>query len=362
MNATIKRRTVLAAALSPVWPACRAAARNPNPPQSSPLLDIHVHLFGVGDNGSNCRLSKTITGAPKFQFLLKTLRVQERARTIDEGYVLVLAEQLRQSGLQKAVILAQDAVYDRQGKPDWGVTHFYVPNDYLFQTVARFPEWMVPCVSINPDRANALEELERCAEKGARILKIHPPIQGVDLADRKHTRFFQQCAAKKMVVMVHTGHEHSAPIVDATLASPRRLELALNEGCTVVACHCGTGRTGDRPDMLPDFLAMARKHGNLWGDTSVLGGLGRADDFLRLLAEESVRDRLLHGSDFPFPAIPMAFVKKTGMAEALRLQAISNMIEQDLALKQSLGIGRVSAERAYRLVSQAAAVHKPQEE
>jgi predicted TIM-barrel fold metal-dependent hydrolase len=359
MVATIDRRTVLAGAVAASLVVRRTvAAADQKPRATEPMLDIHVHLFGIGDNASGCRLSKTITEAPTFGFLLKALRVRERAKTVDEGYVVALAEQLRGSGLQKAVVLAQDAVYDRAGKPDWTRTHFYVPNDYLFQTTAKYPDRMAPCVSINPDRADALAELDRCADKGARMLKIHPPIQGVDLARKEHRKFFQRCAARRMVVMVHTGHEHSAPIVDVALASPRKLELALDEGCTVVACHCGTGRTADRPDMLPDFLTMAHKYPNLWGDTSVLGGMGRADDFLRLLADKPIHGRLLHGSDFPFPPVPMAFAEKIGLAEALRLQAMPNLIGQDLALKEALGIGRASAERAYNLIAQAAGLDK----
>ena len=110
----------------------------------------------------------------------------------------------------------------------------------------------------------------------------------------------------------------------------------------MVACHCGTGRSGDQPDMLPDFLAMVRKHKNLWGDTAVLGGLGRAKDFLRLLDDKVARGGPLHGSDFPFPAVPMGFAEKIGMAQALRLQAMGNLLRQDYELKEALGIGRAS--------------------
>ena len=102
--------------------------------------------------------------------------------------------------------------------------------------------------------------------------------------------------------------------------------------------------------MLPDFLAMTRRHQNLWGDTSILGGIGRSRDFLRLLADQPACERLLHGSDFPFPAVPLDFAGTIGTAEALRLQALPNLIQQDFALKEALGVGRASAERAYRLV------------
>src|SRR5437867_10274390 len=97
-----------------------------------PYLDIHIHLFGAGDSGSGCFLSKRITGKPLFKLLLSRLKVR-RARTLDEGYVASLVEHLRGSGLSKGVILAQDAVYDRSGGRDDANTHVYVPNDYLFR-------------------------------------------------------------------------------------------------------------------------------------------------------------------------------------------------------------------------------------
>ncbi len=313
-------------------------------------IDIHVHLFGTGDSGSGCRVSREKTNGLLFRFLARKLGLRGRAETLDESYVLALAEQIRGSGLGRAVVLAQDAVYDERGRPDWRRTHFFVPNDYLFEVAARHPDAMIPCVSINPRRADAIEELDRCAANGARVLKIHPPTQDVDLADRRYMPFFRRCAVLRMVVMVHTGHEHSAPIMNVRHASPRKLELALDEGCTVVACHCGTGWWWDRPDMLPDFLRMLRRHRNLWGDTAVLGSAGRVRDLLRLLADHGIADRLLHGSDFPFPSLPLAFTTALGVKRAIALQRVDNWMRRDFALKEALGIGKASAERAERLV------------
>ena len=244
---------------------------------------------------------------------------------------MALAEQLQQSGLDKAVILAHDAVYDDRGRLDPKRTHIYVPNDYLLQVVKRYPKLMIPCVSINPNRADAMDELDRCLATGARILKIHPPIQGVDVADRKHQKFFRRCADQKVLVMVHTGHEHSGPVIDVELARPEKLRLALDEGCTVVACHCGTGEPTDRPDMLPGFLKMLRdyeKEGNLWGDAAVLGSFGRSRDFTRLLADDLARSRLLHGSDFPVPALPLEYSRKLGIPKALAIQLDGNFMRR----------------------------------
>jgi predicted TIM-barrel fold metal-dependent hydrolase len=261
----------------------------------------------------------------------------------------VLAEQVQGSGLTSVALLGQDAVYDPRGKPDWDRTSFYVPNDYVFDVVARHPQAMVACPSINPDRADALEELERCHEQGARLFKIHPPTQGVDIADAKHARFFRRSAELEMVVLVHTGHEHSAPVIDKHLASPRKLQLALDHGCTVIACHAGSGRQTDAPDQLPEFLALVKRYPNLWGDTAVLGTSGRVRDFVRLLDEPLVRDRLLHGSDFPFPAAPAAFAARIGEETARRIEHEQNWLKKDLVLKEALGVGMAGARRAYNV-------------
>jgi predicted TIM-barrel fold metal-dependent hydrolase len=332
--------------LAAPWLAHQAGAAD----RVEPTLDLHVHLFGMGDGGTGCRMSQSITEGLAFKFLVFALRLREKGKTLDERYEEVLVEQVQGSGLTRAAILAQDAVYDRHGEPDWDRTSFYVPNDYVFDVVARHAAEMVPCPSINPNRADALEELARCHERGARSFKIHPPTQGVDVSDAKHSKFFQRSADLEMAVLVHTGHEHSAPVIDKHLASPSKLRLALDQGCTVIACHAGSGRPGDVPDQLPEFLDLLRRYANLWGDTAVLGAAGRVRDFIRLLDEPLVGERLLHGSDFPFPPAPAAFAARIGDEAARRIDAEKNWLKRDLDLKEALGVGMASARRAHAIV------------
>lgn len=313
-------------------------------------LDIHVHLVGSGDAGSGCRISKKFAGRVIFKVLMKRMRVSERASTLDEGYVLALAELLRDSSLDKAAVMALDAVYDPSGRPDWASTHLYVPNDYVFEVAGRYPEKMVPCVSVNPDRADAMDELERCVARGARGLKLLPPSQGIDLADRRHARFFARCAELGVVLIVHTGHEHAIPALDNRLGHPAKLEPALDQGCTVVACHGATGLPWEWPKTLPEFLKMLRKYPNLWGDTAGLAWLVRSRDFRRLRRDGLAVERLVHGSDFPVPPHAWAFLPEIGWAGLRRIQRIRNPLTKDLALKTALGVGRASAERAYRLL------------
>ncbi len=125
MTRESSRRRFLASAIAASWAVTQpGAVAGQGATKAGGTLDIHLHLFGKGDGGSGCRLSKATSEGPLFEFLARKLRIYERAKTMDEGYVLALAEHLEKSGLNKGVILAQDAVYDRHGKPDWGKTPF----------------------------------------------------------------------------------------------------------------------------------------------------------------------------------------------------------------------------------------------
>ncbi len=44
------------------------------------LLDIHVHLFGIGEGGTGCRMAKSITNGLQFRFLVEVLRCATMAR------------------------------------------------------------------------------------------------------------------------------------------------------------------------------------------------------------------------------------------------------------------------------------------
>jgi predicted TIM-barrel fold metal-dependent hydrolase len=332
-----------------LWPVSRPQVSDTSK-TAKPTLDLHVHLFGTGDAGSGCRLSSGIQNGLQFRALTLALNIRGRAKTLDEGYVAALLEHIKGSGLTRCAVLSQDAAYDAAGKPDWNRTSFYVPNDYVLKVAKEHADLMIPCPSINPQRADAIDELERIHAAGAKLFKIHPPTQGVNVADRKFVPFYRRCAERKVIIMVHTGHEHSAPVIDKDLANPARLELMLDQGPTVVACHSGTGWVSDTPDQLPAFANLLKRYPKLWGDTAVMGTAGRVRDFGRLLEDPAIASRLLHGSDFPFPISAVAYEKKIGKEAVTAINKTRSWIAKDLELKTALGIGKVSAERAWSVI------------
>ena len=319
----------------------------------APIVDFHVHLMGVGDGGTGCFLSPAQRELRNYRFLLTLLGLSENGR-MDQDYVEFLVRQLRASSIAQAVLVGQDKRYDGNGHPDDEATAFYVPNDYVFQIVRQYPELFVPCVSINPKRRDAMDELEKCAADGARVLKIHPPIQDVDPAAERFRPFYRRVAELDIVLMVHTGAEHSAVVVDDALSDPAGLAPALEEGCTVVAAHSGMSAVFDDTssfrDFFPNLIALAERFPNLYCDSAVLASMFRWRNIPQLLDNEILSERLVHASDFPFPSNALVFWNRLSPAQTLRLCSESNLFERDYRIKHGLGVSVGAFERGAQLL------------
>ena len=233
------------------------------------------------------------------------------------------------------VVLAQDAVYRDDGEPDPQRTHVYVSNDYVLELARRHEKILAGC-SINPLRRDALEELERCAAAGSRLIKVHTAIQGVDPSLPEFESFYRLAAKLDLILMFHTGYEHSCRVISQKFTDPRRLVRPLDHGLRVIAAHCGTCTLFDREDYYPGFVEMMHRYPNLYGDTSILATWPRWRALGRLAGEpESLRIRLLHGSDYPFPPSRGPYLHRAGF----RPGATRNPLDIDLAIKQSFDFG-----------------------
>ena len=82
--------------------------------------------------------------------------------------------------VSRLVLLAMDGVYGADGKLDKERTDFLVSNDYALEVAGRYPEQFWAGVSINPARTDAVEEAERCARAGAKLVKLEPVANGTN--------------------------------------------------------------------------------------------------------------------------------------------------------------------------------------
>jgi len=72
---------------------------------AAPIIDFHVHLFGVGDGGTGCYISEQQRRHITYPFFTRLMRLRENGR-MDEDYVQRLVAMLRASSVDKAVLLA----------------------------------------------------------------------------------------------------------------------------------------------------------------------------------------------------------------------------------------------------------------
>ena len=323
----------------------------PSPTDPAVVIDAHAHLFG--DTGwpprhnLSCGLSPSQKANVSYAILTRLLGLP-KSGDLDESYIQALVAQVREARKVipgfRVVLLAQDCRYTPQGDPDWANSTAYVPNEHLFRVVQRYPDLFIPCPSINPQRKDWEAELAYCVAQGARVLKIHPPTQAVDPSEPRFRAFYRKCGQNGVRIMVHTGTEHSAPIASQRLGNPRLLDLALSEGCTVVAAHSATRAFFDPPaeNFFPFLEEMMRDQPRLYGDTAVLGSLPRWRCLPDILNSPTVRPRTLHGSDWPFPANALVFWNRLHPLTLLDLMAEKNLFLRDFRLKQALGLPQES--------------------
>ena len=216
----------------------------------------------------------------------------------------------------------------------------------------------IPCVSINPKRRDAIEELDRCAEGGARVLKIHPPIQDVDPAEERFRPFYHRIAEYGIILMVHTGMEPAPGVVCHTCSDPGRLVPALEEGCTVVAAHAGMGGFFDKKEdyhhFFPNLVRLMGRFPNLYCDTSFIASMLYWRAFPRLLENGAVLERTIYASDWPFPSNALVFWNRLAPSKLLALCSETNLFERDYQLKRALGLPVAVFERGTRLIAQSA--------
>ena len=286
------------------------------------MLDAHVHIVGLGTGGSGCWVHPRMTdalGHPKdwarFQVYQAAAGVEDLS-TADARYVEVLAERLAAMHMPvRALIFAFDQVHDSHGRPQRDLSEFYTPNSHVL-SIARAQPQMVPVASVHPYRPDAVDALQAAAAEGAIAVKWLPNAQRIDPASALCDPTYRALQELGLPLITHAGYEQAVEAEDAQeLGDPLRLRRALDAGVTVIVAHCAS--LGEYPDAddpqrtvrpsLDLFLRLMDTpdyEGRLWGEISALTLFNRVGNALsRILRRTDLHHRLIHGSDYPIPAI-----------------------------------------------------------
>jgi predicted TIM-barrel fold metal-dependent hydrolase len=309
-----------------------------------PVIDIHCHAAGIGAGGSGCFISPAMRKSWKFGIYLRAFGVTEK-ELLEQGDQLLI-ERLslllgRSTKVHQAVVLALDSVMDREGNVDRSRTEVFIPNDFIASTCRRHGNLLFDA-SINPNRPDALDRLEQAAANGAVLLKWLPSIQGIDPANESLIPFYERLRDLKLPLLTHTGEEESFTCKDDRLGDPELLRLPLKVGVTVIAAHAASnGRNGGEANF-DRFLRLCEEFPNLYGDISALTQLNRLSHLPRLLKHRELHGRLLYGTDMPLLntaiVMPLAFAYRISPRRLLTISRIRNPWDQDVALKEALGL------------------------
>jgi len=304
-------------------------------------LDIHIHLVSED-------LSSRFRRSLPYQLLRRTLRLPEDDSLAAEAYRQRLAAMVGGAReLDGAVVLALDRPYSEVGLPL--PADLYVENDEA-AVLCRSNDRLLLGASVHPYRPDALEALDRAVALGAVLIKWLPPSQGMDPASPLCRPFFARMRELDLPLLSHTGAERTLPHLDQALADPRRLGPALEMGLKVIAAHAGT-RGGLWADPFPhDTAALCARHPKLFLDCSAFASPARFAAMRQMFAEPSLRDRFVHGSDYPLPLFWPLYWRRSDVALRRAARQAQNPLDARALLARAIGLPERAFTRAAELL------------
>jgi hypothetical protein len=195
-------------------------------------------------------------------------------------------------------------------------------NDYVIESVARYPERLIGLAIANPlAGTEAVREIERCAAHGLRGLgELMPDGQGYRLDDEQvMTPIVEVLQAHDLLLLSHcsepVGHAYPGK---GTVTPDQVVRFARSfPDVTLVCAHWGGGTIFY--ELMPE---VARVMGRVYYDTAASLYL-YADDIFNLAARW-VPGKVLFASDYPLIA-PRQFVKRM-RATGLPPDALDRML------------------------------------
>ena len=286
------------------------------------LVDYHTHVAGIGTGGTNnlvnpkMRTWKHPLHRLKFAIYLSAAGVKDMERADLEFAARLVSLVRHMEAHGKHRLLAFDKNYNRDGTVNPAKTEFYVPNEYVFALAAQHPDLFEPVISVHPYRRDAVNELERWAGRGGRMVKWLPNAMGIDPSDAVCDPFYSKMKELGLVLLSHGGEEKAVEAEeDQRLGNPLLLRRVLDHGVKTIVAHCaGLGYNEDLDDparkrahnfhLFMRLVEDKRYDGLVFGDISAMTQFNRIGEPLStVIGRTDLHRRLVNGSDYPLPAI-----------------------------------------------------------
>lgn len=309
------------------------------------ITDWHVHVAGLGHGDTGNFVNDAMRNNFRFMFFLRWMNVTEEELETHGDQIVVkrLNEKIEASKyIDQAIIFALDGVIDKKTKQlDKPATQFYVDNEFVAAEAAKYPRLLFGA-SINPSRPDSITLLEKVHAQGAVLIKWIPSIMHFDPANKQYEAFYRKMAELDIPLLTHTGMEKSFPNTNDALADPRRLELALNSGVTVIAAHIATTGESEGQDNFERIMPMFAEYPNLYTEISSLTQINKLGYLAAALKQPGLTERMIYGTDWPLQSFPLVWpwyhVNHIGIKNAWRIGKIENKWDRDVELKAAFGV------------------------
>jgi len=95
---------------------------------------------------------------------------------------------------------------------------------------------------------------------------------------------------------------------------------------------------------------MALRYEHFYGDISAFGVVTRIWLLRRMLKSPALTAKLLFGSDFPVPQMPLSCIGPVSLRHALELRRMTNPFDQAVAMMKAAGVPDAVFTRAEQLL------------
>jgi len=173
-------------------------------------------------------------------------------------------------------------------------------NDYILESVARYPKRLVGFCSVQPNSYDAaIAEIERCARGGIRgVGELRPDLQLFDLRDEMMEPFVEVMRKHKLILLTHTSEPvgHDYPGKGGITPDVLYPFITSFPDLTIVCAHWGGG--------LPFYALMPevkQAMNNVLFDTAASPFLYSSQIYSQVIQLVGA-DKILFGSDYPLLA------------------------------------------------------------
>jgi len=246
--------------------------------------------------------------------------------------------------IKKSVLLSVDSKIDNKGCKIHKDKTVCSSNEDILKEYKKYPNWIIPFFSINPNRKDALDLIDKYVALGFKGAKFLQNYWDIDINDKRYIPYFEKIKSYDLPIIIHTGSEYSIS------SNPKyeKIEVAnqaIDIGCKVVLAHFGVNivmqsqakylhnnfsfKAQNFGEDYFKTLKYLEKHKNVYADLSAIIALFRAKIVEDLAKNQKhIHHKLLFGTDYPVPFSILFSYHSLGLKKRLEIEKIENPLDR----------------------------------